>query len=74
MLTTVREEKPPIVSWMQDRCKCRAIPALLSMKELLMGFRPPLPRPKSTCSRREPKRNYRKWEPKPKAPFRRYGK
>jgi hypothetical protein len=39
-----------------------------------MGFRPPLPRPKSTHSRWEPKRNYRKWEPKHKAPFRRYGK
>jgi hypothetical protein len=48
--------------------------ALLSMKEFLMGFRPPLPRPKSNCSRWEPKRNYRKWEPRPKAPFRRYGK
>jgi hypothetical protein len=39
-----------------------------------MGFRPPLPRPKSSCSKWEPKKDHRKWEPKRKGSDRRYGK
>jgi hypothetical protein len=33
-----------------------------------MSFRPPLPRPKPTSSKKEPAS--RKWEPKPKTPAR----
>jgi hypothetical protein len=35
-----------------------------------MSFRPPLPRPKPTSSKKEPGKSSRKWEPKPKTPAR----